>query len=127
MVELRKALIRQPFPVREDYGNMRVDQFFQTKIPSQGPIQWMMARRQRPLRIPYSASVLRFGNRSESGRNPHFLGKHHQHRKVRFLPRLVFLGYYPHYPLLSEFIHSPGRPMGSVSIGGEAARRKLPL
>ena len=107
------------FPVREDYGNMRVDQYFSDKDSLSGAYTVDDGTKQTPFADPYSGSVLAIRQQVLSLQETHTLTANTINTaRFGFSRASFFSDTTPTIPFPASLSIVPGRPMGSVTIGG---------
>ncbi len=107
------------FPVREDYGNMRVDQYFSDKDSLSGAYTVDDGTKQTPFADPYSGSVLAIRQQVLSLQEIHtFTTDTINTARFGFSRASFFSDTTPTIPFPASLSIVPGRPMGSVTIGG---------
>ncbi len=106
------------FPVREDYGNLRVDQTFSDKDSLAGTYTVDDGTKQTPFADPYSGSVLAIRQQVLSLQETHSFGANTVNTARFGFSRASFFSDTTTPALDPSLSIVPGRPMGSVTIGG---------
>lgn len=110
------------FPVQEDYGNLRVDQIFSNKDSFSGAYTVDDGTKITPFANPYSASVLAIRQQVLSLQETHnFSANTINTLRFGFSRASFFSDTTPSIPFDPSLSIVPGRPMGSVSIGGSGS------
>lgn len=107
------------FPVREDYGNVRVDQYFSEKDSLSGAYTVDDGDKTTPFADVFTASVLAIRQQVLSLQETHtFAANTINTIRFGFSRASFFSDTTPSIPFDPSLSIVPGRPMGSVSIGG---------
>ena len=108
-----------PFPIREDFGNLRVDQHFSDKDSLSAGYTVDDGTKQQPFADPYSGSVLAIRQQVFSLQETHVFSPNTINTaRFGFSRGAFFSDSYPFISFPESLSIVPGRPMGAVSIGG---------
>jgi hypothetical protein len=116
---LAESFNNAAFPVREDFGNVRLDQHFSDKDSLSGAYTVDDGTKTTPFADPNSGSVLAIRQQVFSLQETHIFSANTINTfKVGFSRGAFYSDSFPLVPFSPSLSIVPGRPMGSVTVGG---------